>query len=83
MTKWEYASMLVSIGNGEDGDFTVIKMHLNTESKSTNLLLGNAGRPLNELNKMGKEGWEVISANERFVETGVSFAYLLKRPLID
>tara|TARA_Y100000034_G_C6607973_1_gene264699 strand:+ start:100 stop:282 length:183 start_codon:yes stop_codon:yes gene_type:complete len=35
-------------------------------------------RPTNELNKLAKEGWELV---ETFSETPASGIYILKRPL--
>jgi hypothetical protein len=79
MTTWEYAGMAVVT--------EVNKKNGGTETMLITIGLPNKVKPetslstLTELNKLGKEGWEVVSVTPRNFTFGVINDYLLKRPI--
>jgi hypothetical protein len=83
MQKWEYASLSAGVARASDDKGLVLATILaTTQGESTTIHLEGTTAII-ELNKMGQEGWEVISVLES-ESAGVDHTYyFLKRPLTD
>jgi hypothetical protein len=85
MTKWEYAAIRVGAaydwnvsGSGSRKltfEISTAKEEINLPPDETKILL--------ELNRMGSQGWEIVSVNYDRLPDGVIIEYFLKRPLVE
>jgi len=85
MTKWEYATIRVGAAfdwNARGAGSRNVTFEINTAEEEISLPPDEANILL-ELNRMGSQGWEIISVNYDRLPDGVIIEYFLKRPLAE
>jgi hypothetical protein len=83
MTKWEYAT--IRVGAAYDwnvGGSRKVTFEISTAAEEISLPPQEA-KILAELNRLGSQGWEVVSVNYDRLPDGVIIEYFLKRPLAE
>jgi hypothetical protein len=85
MTKWEYATIRVGAAldwNAKSGKARNVTFEISTAEEVISLP-PNETRTLSELNRLGSQGWEIVSVNYDRLPDGVIIEYFLKRPLAE
>ena len=83
MSKWEYCSARVRLTYDWNAhESKRVAFEINTAEEDISLPPDQA-KVMLELNRLGRQGWEVVAVNYDRLPDGVTIEYFLKRLLVE